>query len=106
MISKKEVIKNIPNVVKTVNITGFGKKHQGKVRDSYEIDGKRIIITTDRQSAFDRVLGFIPFKGQVLTRLSEFWFRKTEDIFKTTCFWFPIRMSWWLKIVRLFLLKW
>lgn len=67
-------------VVKTVNIPGFGRKHQGKVRDSYEVGDKRIIITTDRQSAFDRVLGFIPFKGQVLTKLSEFWFKKTSDI--------------------------
>jgi len=80
MIDQKIIIASIPNVVKEVIISGFGKRHQGKVRDSYEIDGKRIIITTDRQSAFDRVLGFIPFKGQVLTRLSEFWFRKTEDI--------------------------
>ncbi|MDO8573499.1 MAG: phosphoribosylaminoimidazolesuccinocarboxamide synthase [Candidatus Daviesbacteria bacterium] len=68
------------NVIKTVNIQGFGKKHSGKVRDSFIWDNKRIIVTTDRQSAFDRVLGFIPFKGQVLTKLSEFWFNKTKDI--------------------------
>lgn len=68
------------SVLKTVNLPGLGKKYQGKVRDSYALDNKRIIVTTDRQSAFDRVLGFIPFKGQVLTRLSEFWFKKTEDI--------------------------
>lgn len=66
--------------LKTVNLSGFGKKHQGKVRDSYRVGDKRIIITTDRQSAFDRVLGFIPFKGQVLTKLSEFWFKETSDI--------------------------
>lgn len=68
------------NVLKTVNILGFGKKHQGKVRDSYVLNSKRIIVTTDRQSAFDHILGFIPFKGQVLTKLSQFWFEKTEDI--------------------------
>lgn len=68
------------SVVKQINISGFGKKYQGKVRDSYKVDGKRIIITTDRQSAFDRVLGFIPFKGQVLNLLSEFWFKQTSDI--------------------------
>ncbi|MBI2330240.1 phosphoribosylaminoimidazolesuccinocarboxamide synthase [Candidatus Daviesbacteria bacterium] len=68
------------SVLKNVNISGFGKKYQGKVRDSYALDSKRIIVTTDRQSAFDRVLGFIPFKGQVLTKLSEFWFNKTADI--------------------------
>lgn len=68
------------SVLKTVNIQGFGEKYQGKVRDSYALDGKRIIVTTDRQSAFDRVLGFIPYKGQVLTRFSEFWFNETSDI--------------------------
>src|SRR3989344_6350279 len=78
MIDRKTIIKNIPK--------SFGKKHQGKVRDYYVSDsssreaGKRVIITTDRQSAFDRVLGFIPFKGQVLTQLSKFWFDKTQDI--------------------------
>ncbi len=80
MISKQKVIENIPLALKTVNLTKFGKKHSGKVRDSYALDGKRIIITTDRQSAFDHVLGLIPFKGQVLTRLSELWFQKTADI--------------------------
>lgn len=68
------------SVLKTVNIQGFGKKHQGKVRDSYALDHQRIIVTTDRQSAFDHILGFIPFKGQVLTKLSAFWFEKTSDI--------------------------
>ncbi len=67
-------------VLKTVNISGLGKKIQGKVRDIYILKDKRIFITTDRQSAFDKVLGFIPFKGQVLTQLSAFWFEKTKDI--------------------------
>ena len=80
MIDKKTVIENIPSALKSVNIRKFGKKHQGKVRDSYQVGEKRIIITTDRQSAFDRVLGFIPFKGQVLTQISKFWFENTEDI--------------------------
>jgi len=80
MISRQKIIENIPLVLKTVNITKFGKKHQGKVRDSYALDDKRIIVTTDRQSAFDHVLGFIPFKGQVLNQLSAFWFKETADI--------------------------
>lgn len=80
MISKGKIIENIPNALKTVNISGFGKKHQGKVRDIYIKGSKRIFITTDRQSAFDKVLGYIPFKGQVLTQLSYFWFEKTKDI--------------------------
>ena len=91
MISRQKIIENIPNALKTVNLSGYGKKHQGKVRDIYVFEGnppshkasdgrRRIFITTDRQSAFDKVLGFIPFKGQVLTAISEFWFDKTEDI--------------------------
>lgn len=75
------------NVIKTINLGGFGKRHQGKVRDTYILKdpsggeaSRRIIITTDRQSAFDKVLGFIPFKGQVLNQLSAFWFEKTRDI--------------------------
>ena len=80
MISKKKIIESIPNALKSVTISGLGKKHQGKVRDIYVLKDKRVFIATDRQSAFDKVLGFIPFKGQVLTALSAFWFEKTADI--------------------------
>lgn len=66
--------------LKTVDAPLLGKKYQGKVRDYYKINGKRVLITTDRISAFDRVLGFIPYKGQVLNQLSAFWFGKTNDI--------------------------
>lgn len=56
--------------------------HQrGKVRDSYDLpDGRRIMITTDRQSAFDLVLAAVPFKGQVLNQTAQFWFEQTADI--------------------------
>lgn len=80
MISTKTLHKIRSKVLKTVNIPKLPSKLQGKVRDFYKIDGKRILITTDRISAFDRVLGFIPYKGQVLNQLSEFWFDKTRDI--------------------------
>jgi len=54
---------------------------EGKVRDSYDLpDGRRIMITTDRQSAFDRVLAAVPFKGQVLNQTARFWFDQTADI--------------------------
>ena len=68
----------------TLDKTNFklGKKYEGKVRDNYSFDGKRLIITTDRISAFDRVLCTIPFKGQVLNQTSAFWFEKTEKIVK------------------------
>ena len=68
----------------TLNKTDFkiGKKYEGKVRDNYILDGKRIIITTDRISAFDRVLCTLPFKGQVLNQTAAFWFEKTKHIVK------------------------
>lgn len=53
---------------------------QGKVRDIYLLPERRVLIATDRQSAFDHVLGTIPFKGQVLNRLAQFWFERTRDI--------------------------
>jgi len=68
------------NVFKTINLKGFGKKHSGKVRDYYIVDGKRILITTDRISAFDVNLGYISYKGAVLNFLSAFWFEKTRNI--------------------------
>lgn len=66
--------------LKTLDLEGFGEKHQGKVRDFYIIGNKRIIVTTDRQSAFDVVLGCIPYKGAILNQLAAFWFKKTKKI--------------------------
>ncbi len=68
------------NIIKTVNLKGLGKKQQGKVRDFYVLKDRRVIITTDRQSAFDVNLGHIPGKGAVLNQLAAFWFEKTKDI--------------------------
>ena len=79
MIQKKNTSKTLPTL-KTVNLKGFGKKHQGKVRDFYIVGNRRILVTTDRISAFDVILGLIPGKGAVLNQLSEFWFEKTADI--------------------------
>ena len=58
------------------------KIHQGKVRDIYDVDDQHLlIVATDRLSAFDVVLPDpIPFKGQVLTQISLFWFGKTAHI--------------------------
>ena len=53
----------------------------GKVRESYDLpDGRRVMIATDRQSAFDQVLAAVPFKGQVLNQTATFWFEQTADI--------------------------
>lgn len=61
---------------------GFlGTKYGGKVRDNYTTeDGRRFVVVTDRISAFDRVLGTLPFKGQVLNTVAAFWFEKTREL--------------------------
>src|ERR1700709_1097869 len=61
------------------HLRGLKKIHQGKVRDIYDVDADHLlIVATDRLSAFDVVLPDpIPFKGQVLTQISLFWFAKT-----------------------------
>ena len=60
------------------DLPGFSR---GKVRDSYDLkDGRRILIATDRQSAFDKVLAAVPYKGQVLTQTARFWFEATKDL--------------------------
>ena len=57
-----------------------GEYYRGKVRDNYYFDDQMLMVTTDRVSAFDHVLGTIPFKGQILTEIANFWFDKTKDI--------------------------
>ena len=71
--------KQIPHALEKTEFK-LGRKYEGKVRDNYILADRRIIITTDRISAFDRVLGTIPFKGQVLNQLADFWFGKTKHI--------------------------
>ncbi len=60
---------------------GLGERYRGKVRDTYRQGDRLVLITTDRLSAFDRALTTIPFKGELLNRLSVFWFEKTRSIF-------------------------
>ena len=69
-----------PGIGFTYTSLGSGQKKTGKVRDQYDLGDKIALITTDRQSAFDRVLASIPFKGQVLNLTSAWWFDKTKDI--------------------------
>jgi phosphoribosylaminoimidazole-succinocarboxamide synthase len=59
---------------------GSFEKYEGKVRDNYIVDGKRIIVVTDRLSAFDVILTTLPFKGQVLNQMTNFWMEKTKSI--------------------------
>lgn len=80
MVPASKILSSLPDCLKTIDIPKLGKKHQGKVRDFYILPDKRVIITTDRQSAFDVILGHIPFKGSVLNSLAAFWFQKTKKI--------------------------
>ncbi len=83
-LTNKETLKKIVHkALIGIDISELGKKTSGKVRDIYrrENNGLKelILITTDRFSAFDRVLGAVPYKGQVLNQLSLYWFDVLKD---------------------------
>lgn len=80
MISDEILKKQIMHVLDKTNFPELGKKYEGKVRDNYISRDKRVLITTDRISAFDRVLCALPFKGQILNQTSAFWFENTREI--------------------------
>lgn len=80
MLTSKTIRAALPNVLKTIDLEGLGEKQQGKVRDYYVLPSKRVIVTTDRQSAFDVILGQIPFKGAILNQLAAWWFERTKHI--------------------------
>ena len=80
MLSETQLRAAIPQALATVDLPGYGPKQSGKVRDIYQRDDTLILITTDRISAFDRVLGLIPYKGQLLNQLSAWWFEQTRAI--------------------------
>ncbi|CAN1827849.1 Phosphoribosylaminoimidazole-succinocarboxamide synthase, chloroplastic [Linum perenne] len=63
-----------------LTVPGLKSKVRGKVRDIYDAGEYLVLVTTDRQSAFDRVLASIPFKGQVLNQTSLWWFDRTGHI--------------------------
>jgi phosphoribosylaminoimidazole-succinocarboxamide synthase len=68
-------------VLREATLPELPNHYRGKVRDNYDLpDGRRILITSDRISAFDRALAAIPFKGQVLTQTARYWFERTADL--------------------------
>lgn len=80
MIPKNELIQLLPSAFGETNLP-LPNKQTGKVREWYDLpDGKRLIVTTDRLSAFDKILASVPYKGQVLNQLSAWWFEQTKDI--------------------------
>ena len=77
----REIRADAHSVLPDATIPELPGHYRGKVRDNYDLpDGRRIIVASDRISAFDRILGAIPWKGMVLTQTARFWFEATRDI--------------------------
>jgi phosphoribosylaminoimidazole-succinocarboxamide synthase len=70
----------LPYTLREADFPGLGQLYRGKVRDNYAKGDRIVMITTDRLSAFDRVLTTVPFKGELLNRLTVFWFEKTKHL--------------------------
>lgn len=82
MVDESVIKAQLDRTLDHTSFEGLGERYEGKVRDNYSAGGRRFIVVTDRISAFDRILGTIPFKGQVLNRLAAWWFEKTRDVAK------------------------
>ncbi len=81
MLDQTMLLNYVPQALDTVDLDWPFDREQGKVRDSFFLpENRRLIVTTDRLSAFDVILTRIPFKGQVLNQLSAFWFEQTADL--------------------------
>ncbi|HEY6099865.1 MAG TPA: phosphoribosylaminoimidazolesuccinocarboxamide synthase [Anaeromyxobacter sp.] len=83
MIPDAQLQAQLPHTLRHIDLPALGELYRGKVRDNYSRGDRIVMITTDRISAFDHVLGTIPFKGEVLSRLTAFWFDKVKDIAPT-----------------------
>jgi len=83
MVDEELIKAQLANTLERTTFQGLGERYEGKVRDNYSREGRRFIVVTDRISAFDRVLGTIPFKGQVLNRLAAWWFERTKSVAKS-----------------------
>src|SRR5262245_30964872 len=81
MIEEGAIRAQLARTLERTELPGLGARYEGKVRDNYTTpDGRRILVASDRISAFDVVLGTIPFKGQVLNQLAAYWFAETADL--------------------------
>ncbi len=70
----------LPYTLREADFPALGQLYRGKVRDNYSRGDRIVMITTDRLSAFDRVLTTVPFKGELLNLLTVFWFEKTKHV--------------------------
>jgi phosphoribosylaminoimidazole-succinocarboxamide synthase len=80
MVSNELIRAQLAKTLEKTDFPELGSKYVGKVRDCYSKNGQRTIVVTDRISAFDVVLGTIPFKGQVLNQIAAYWFEATKQI--------------------------
>jgi len=80
MVADDRIFAELGNTLEQADFPVAAKAERGKVRDWFCQGDRRIIVTSDRISAFARVLGTIPFKGQVLNQLAAYWFDKTRHI--------------------------
>jgi phosphoribosylaminoimidazole-succinocarboxamide synthase len=80
MMTDDQLRAQLPHTLRQLDLPALGELYRGKVRDNYSRGDRIVMITTDRVSAFDHVLGTIPFKGEILSRLTSFWFDKVRDI--------------------------
>jgi phosphoribosylaminoimidazole-succinocarboxamide synthase len=80
MVTREILESQLSRTLDKTDLPTLGSKYEGKVRDCYTKDGRRIIVVTDRISAFDVVLGTIPFKGQVLNQIAAHWFDLSREL--------------------------
>ncbi|MCC6169520.1 MAG: phosphoribosylaminoimidazolesuccinocarboxamide synthase [Caldilineaceae bacterium] len=80
MLTRDQLRAALPLALDRIDLSGFGPQISGKVREIYRQSDHLILVTTDRLSAFDHILGLVPYKGQVLNQLAAFWFEATQDI--------------------------
>ena len=77
---KENIKKQLDNTLEKLNLNISDDFYSGKVRENYYKGDQIVMVTSDRVSAFDHILGTIPFKGQILNEIACFWFEKTKDI--------------------------
>ncbi len=80
MVPQDVLTAQLTRTLESTDFAGLGTKYEGKVRDCYTTGQRRIIVVTDRLSAFDVVLGTIPFKGQVLNQIAAHWFELARPL--------------------------
>jgi phosphoribosylaminoimidazole-succinocarboxamide synthase len=102
MVSQEQILAALPQALDKTDLPLSGRE-SGKVRDWYTLDESRMLfITTDRLSAFDRILARVPYKGQVLNQLSAWWFDITRDLIDNAMIMVPDPNAVVMRTVRRF----